>query len=195
MTDKERTVRLEDLYSRIRKDPSYRNSKMADVFVPGRGDLNKARVVLVGEAPGRNEEIAGLPFVGAAGKNLDTLLQTAGLSRDDLFITNVIKYRPVDPQGKNRNPTSAESDKALPFLLEELQILQPKLTVCLGRCPARTLLGGYPIMSKMNGEIFSKHGLRIMVTYHPSPFNFMIAKKREEMHRAFMLLRDFRNAL
>jgi uracil-DNA glycosylase family 4 len=184
-----RAGRLQELYSRIRKDPDYRSSGMADIFVPGRGTLEGRRIVLVGEAPGRNEEKTGLPFIGAAGKNLDMLLGIAGLLRADVFITNVIKYRPITSDGKNRNPSLSESRKALPFLLEELEILSPRLVVCLGLCPARTLLEKNLAMRDMNGNVFRKNGLDLLVAYHPSPFNFMIAEKREEMSRVFSMIR------
>jgi uracil-DNA glycosylase len=188
----ERAKKLEALYGRISRDPDYRNSKMADIFVPGRGSLKNGLIVLVGEAPGRNEEKFGVPFIGAAGKNLDSLLKVSGISREDLFITNVIKYRPVTPDGKNRSPSILEIRRALPYLLEELEILSPVLTVCLGLCPARTLVGGNPVMEKANGTICRRSDIDIMITYHPSPFNFMIAKKREAMMQAFRILGEYR---
>jgi len=191
MTEVKRAERLEELYARIRGDSGYRNARMADTFVPGCGSLADGMIVLIGEAPGRNEELTGRPFVGAAGKNLDCLLDVAGLSRNSLFITNVIKYRPVSPDGKNRNPTAAECRKALPYLVEELEILSPGLAVCLGLCPTRTLIGEGLAMQEANGTIFRRFGTDMLVTYHPSPFNYMIAKKREEMRRAFTVLRDF----
>ena len=191
MSEAERAGKLEVLYGRIRRDSEYRNGKMADIFVPGWGSLKDGAIVLVGEAPGRNEEKLGVPFIGAAGRNLDSLLKVSGLSREDLFITNVIKYRPVTPEGRNRSPSVSEIGKALPYLLEELEILSPSLAVCLGRCPARTLIGGHPIMKNANGTICRNHGMDILVTYHPSPFNFMIAKKREAMEAAFKILGDY----
>jgi uracil-DNA glycosylase len=187
----ERAKKLEALYARICKEPQYRNDKMAEIFVPGKGSLKDGLVVFVGEAPGRNEEKLGVPFIGAAGKNLDTLLKISKLSREDIFITNVIKYRPVTPDGKNRSPSTSEIGKALPYLLEELEILSPTLIVCLGLCPARTLIGGSPVMEKANGTICRQSGMDIMVTYHPSPFNYMIAKKREAMMGAFKFLGDY----
>lgn len=180
-----KAAKLEDLYCRIRQDAGYRNNRMGEVFVPGWGSLAPHSIVLVGEAPGRNEEAERRPFVGAAGKNLDLLLGHAGLSRERVFITNVIKYRPVSPAGKNRNPSVRESRNALAYLLEELEILSPRLTICLGLCPARALLGGSPAMGEVNGSVYQRFGMDIMVSYHPSPFNFMMAKKREVMIRTF----------
>lgn len=190
-SEAEKAKKLEALYGRICRDPGYRNSKMADVFVPGRGSLKNGQIVFVGEAPGKNEEKLGIPFVGAAGRNLDSLLKVAGLTREDLFVTNVIKYRPVNPDGKNRSPSLLEIRKALPYLLEELLILSPCLAVCLGLCPARALLGGNPAMERANGTISRRSGIDIMVMYHPSPLNFMIAKKREAMMEAFRILGEY----
>jgi uracil-DNA glycosylase len=191
VSEAERVKKLEALYARIRRDPGYRNGKMSDIFVPGWGVLKNSPVVLVGEAPGINEEKLGVPFIGASGRNLDSLLKVSGLSREDLFITNVIKYRPVTPEGKNRSPSVLEIRKALPYLLEELAILSPNLAVCLGLCPTRALIGGNPVMEKANGTIHCRSGIHMMVTYHPSPFNFMIAKKREAMMQAFKLLGEY----
>jgi len=173
------------LYSRIRGDGAYRSDRMSDVFVPGRGPVDRGGIVMVGEAPGRREEELGRPFAGAAGRNLDALLKVGGLLRDEIFITNVIKYRPVTSAGGNRNPSPGERAKALPYLLEELEILGPRLTVCLGLCPAGAVLGGRPVMGEVNGMVFDRHGMRILVTYHPSPFNYMIGWKREAMERVF----------
>jgi len=186
----EKAKRLEGLYSRIQNDPGYRSLMMSDIFVPGRGTLDAGAIVLIGEAPGRDEEKCLSPFVGAAGKNLDKLLGEAGILRDEVFITNVVKYRPVSPEGKNRNPSASERARAIPFLLEELEILAPGLAICLGLCPARALLGGNPAMRELNGEVFRKFGIEILVTYHPSPFNYMVAGKRDEMTRVFRTLRD-----
>jgi uracil-DNA glycosylase len=191
MGEAERAKRLEALYTRICNDSGYRNDKMAEIFVPGKGPLKDNLLVFIGEAPGKNEEKFGVPFIGAAGKNLDSLLKVSKLSREDIFITNVIKYRPVTPEGKNRSPSTAEIKKALPYLLEELEILSPTLIVCLGLCPARTLIGGSPVMEKANGTICHQSGMDIMVTYHPYPFNYMIAKKREAMTGAFKFLGDY----
>ncbi len=191
MSNFDKVTRLNDLYVRIRKDPLYRNDRMNLNFVPGHGCTDDGTLVFIGEAPGKQEEMMGLPFVGAAGKNLNSLLQIAGISREEVFITNVIKYRPVTPEGNNRNPSVSESRRALPFLLEELEILSPRLVVCLGLCPARTLLGGNPVMGVVNGQIFKRYGRDLLVTYHPSPLNYMIPKKRERMIKAFEEMETF----
>ncbi len=103
--------------------------------VPGEGNP-KARVVFVGEAPGRNEDLQGRPFVGAAGKLLTELLASIGLRREDVFITNVVKCRPPN----NRDPRPEEIEACLPFLKRQLRVIDPDVIVALGRHSALTLL-------------------------------------------------------
>lgn len=183
--------RLYHLYERIQRDSGYRSTQMGTVFVPGRGSLAEGAVVLVGEAPGKEEERERAPFVGPAGRNLNELLQAAGIRRDDVFITNLVKYRPLSATGGNRNPSPAESRKALPYLLEELSILAPSLAICLGLSPASALLTEKSLkMAQVNGSLFHRHGLKILVTYHPSPFNYRVPTKREAMQAVFERLRE-----
>jgi uracil-DNA glycosylase family 4 len=190
VSELEKNRKLAGLYERLRKDPGYRNEKMGNVFVLGRGALRDGATVLVGEAPGRNEEKLGFPFAGAAGRNLDMLLVEAGLSRGDIFITNLIKYRPITPTGANRTPSLSESRYALPFLVEELEILKPGLVVCLGLSAARVLIGNGLKMEEANGVILDRFEMKMLATYHPSPFNYMMTKKREAMVRVFRGLRS-----
>ena len=96
--------------------------------VPGEGDP-EADIMFVGEAPGAQEDRVGRPFVGASGKFLATMLETIGLTRDDVFITNIVKYRPP----ANRDPTAQEIQACLPYLMEQIDIIRPKLIVFLGR--------------------------------------------------------------
>jgi uracil-DNA glycosylase len=189
VSQREKEENLARLYARIKKDPLYRTARMGEVFVPGRGTLRDAAIVLVGEAPGRNEEKLGFPFAGAAGRNLDALLLEAALSREDIFITNLVKYRPVTAEGGNRSPSLPESRRALPYLLEELAILAPCLVVCLGLSAAKALIGGPIKMEDANGTVVGRFGMKMLATYHPSPFNYMIAKKREAMVRVFRTLK------
>ena len=191
MMESEKANRLEELYERIRNDPNYRNMNMGTRFVPGKGSLRDGAVVFIGEAPGRDEEKAQAPFVGAAGRNLSILLHEVGLSREDTFITNLVKFRPFDATGGNRSPSSGESRYALPYLLQELEILAPRVVVCLGLSSAKALLNDQSLkMGAANGVLFEKYGLKILVTYHPSPYNYKIPDKREALHGAFMRLRE-----
>ncbi|NLI81854.1 MAG: uracil-DNA glycosylase [Deltaproteobacteria bacterium] len=196
MDEEEKLRLLERLYDSIRSDSEYRSNAMGKVFVPGWGACGNECLVFVGEAPGREEELKGMPFVGPAGKNLDTLLSGIGLARAEVFVTNLLKFRPLSRSGTNRAPSIAESRHALPFLLAELRILSPPLVVCLGLSAARTLLGKTRLqMSQVNGTIQEAHGLRVFVTLHPSPLNFRVPKKREALEDAFRRLRELSQEL
>jgi len=139
--------------------------------VPGEGDPC-ARVVFVGEAPGYNEDIQGRPFVGAAGNLLNEMLKVAGLSREEVFITNVVKCRPPN----NRDPAEEEVEACKPYLLRQLKVIQPEIVVCLGRHSARVLfeLAGLRFESIMRarGELrrLTVSGLEILClpTLHPA---------------------------
>lgn len=186
--DKEKM--LADLYDEIRRDPVYRTKRMGEVFVPGSGLLEGCPIVFIGEAPGREEEKLAAPFVGAAGKNLASQLREIGLARETVFITNLVKYRPFSENGRNRPPSPAEARRALPYLLKELKLLEPCIVVCLGLSAAKTLLGNARLtMNEANGCVFEMQGLKIMVTYHPSPLNYVIAWKREALSAAFKKLK------
>jgi len=186
MSPDERAARLQELYDRIQKDPLYRNSNMGEIFVPGRGSLMDHLIVFIGEAPGREEEKERQPFVGPAGKNLSSLMDEIGIHPDSVHITNLLKYRPVTAEGENRSPTLSESRHCLPYLIDELEILLPDLVVCLGLSSAKALLGDKGLkMTAANGTLFRKHALKILVTYHPSPYNYRVPEKRKALQRAF----------
>lgn len=123
--------------------------------VPGEGSLN-TRILIIGEAPGEKEDLAGKPFVGAAGRLLDSLLDKAGLKRSDVFITNIVKCRPP----KNRKPRKDEIANCIPYLIRQIQLLKPEIIVLLGNTAAETImeLAGF----KWNG-IVKEHG-RIVET-------------------------------
>jgi uracil-DNA glycosylase family 4 len=141
-------------------------------LVPGQGNPD-ARLVLVGEAPGGHEERVGQPFVGPAGRVLSEALATASLSRDDVWITNVVKCRPVTEglggRLKNRAPTSDEVNHFLPWLLRELQVIAPKAIVAIGGTAASALLGRTVRLTRERGEWFSgPNGIPTLATYHPA---------------------------
>ncbi len=141
-------------------------------LVLGEGNPN-ARLVLVGEAPGGQEERAKRPFVGPAGQILNEALAEVGLSREDIWITNIVKCRPVTPglggRLRNRTPTAAEVKRFLPWLLQELIILDPSAIVALGGTAASALLGRPVRMTREHGEWFpGPEGIRVMATYHPA---------------------------
>jgi uracil-DNA glycosylase family 4 len=130
--------------------------------VPGEGPPD-AMVVIVGEGPGRNEDIQGRPFVGAAGKQLDGLLKEAGLRRDDVYITNVVKCRPPE----NRRPTGAEADACKPFLERQLELVRPKVVVLLGDSALKRFLPGESL-GTAHGRLFKLERFVLFPTYHPA---------------------------
>lgn len=123
-----------------------------------------ADIVFVGEAPGRDEDLRGEPFVGAAGQLLDKILAAIGFAREDVYICNVLKCRP--PQ--NRDPQPDEVAQCEPYLLRQLEILQPKVICALGRIAAQTLLQTGQSLTRLRGRVHDYHGIPMMVTYHPA---------------------------
>ena len=123
-----------------------------------------AEVLLVGEAPGANEDKQGEPFVGRAGKLLDDMLQMIGLSRERIYITNSVKCRP--PQ--NRDPLPAESEACMPWLREQFRLLRPKIVVCLGRIAAQRMIRSDFSVTKEHGQFIEKNGILFMGTFHPA---------------------------
>ena len=138
----------------------------ATQLVMGAGNAD-ADIVLVGEAPGKNEDEQGLPFVGAAGKFLNEMLASAGMNREDVYITNIVKYRPPN----NRDPLPEEKKAFWPYLLEQLQIIEPKIVVTLGRHSMEYFLPGQYI-SKIHGQPkriqLGDHEIVIVPLYHPA---------------------------
>lgn len=135
-------------------------------LVMGDGNID-ADIVFVGEAPGKNEDEQGLPFVGAAGKFLNEMLAAAGMERSDVYITNIVKYRPPE----NRDPTSDEKKAFWPYLLKQLQIIQPKVVITLGRHSMEYLLPDMKI-SQIHGQPkriqFGDDHLVVVPLYHPA---------------------------
>ena len=137
--------------------------KTANRGVPGEGD-SKARLVCVGEAPGANEDETGRPFVGQAGQLLTKILAAVDLTREEVFITNVVKHRPPG----NRNPAPGEIEACSPYLVRQLELIKPKVIVAFGTFAAQTLLNTKTPIGKLRGEIHRYHGIPLVVTYHPA---------------------------
>jgi DNA polymerase len=121
-------------------------------------------LVFIGEAPGRDEDLQGLPFVGRAGQLLTRIIEAMGLSRDDVYIGNVLKCRPPN----NRDPLPDEIASCLPYLEKQLDILKPRVICALGRHSAQTLLGRKDPIGKLRGRVFLYRGVKIVSTYHPA---------------------------
>ena len=137
--------------------------KTRNNFVFGVGNP-QADIVFIGEAPGEKEDLLGIPFVGRAGKLLDKILSAIKLSRDDIYICNVLKCRPPN----NRNPLPIEVEKCEPYLINQLKIINPKLIVSLGRVSACTLLKTNKSLKDLRNQQFKYAGIDLLVTYHPA---------------------------
>jgi DNA polymerase len=129
------------------------------------GDGNpQAELVFVGEGPGHDEDVQGLPFVGRAGKLLTQMIEAMGLQRKDVYICNVVKCRPPE----NRQPEREEVSTCSPFLLRQLDAIGPKVIVCLGSVAAQTLLETNRGISHFRGQWLEFRGRRLLATYHPA---------------------------
>lgn len=138
----------------------------ATQLVMGSGNPN-ADIVCIGEAPGKNEDLQGLPFVGAAGKFLDVMLETAGLVRSDIYITNIVKYRPPN----NRDPLPEEKQAFWPYLMRQLQIINPRVVITLGRHSGAAFIPDLTI-SRDHGQprrvAYHDHQFLVIPLYHPA---------------------------
>lgn len=137
--------------------------KTAKCAVPGDGDPN-AEFMCVGEAPGANEDETGQPFVGQAGALLTKILAAIDLTRDQVFITNVLKHRPP----ANRNPQPDEVAACSPYLVRQIQLIKPKVILALGTFAAQTLLDTKTPIGKLRGAVHRYYGIPLIVTYHPA---------------------------
>lgn len=142
------------------KCPLYQHAKNP---VAGDGNAN-AEIMFIGEGPGEKEDNLGLPFVGAAGKLLDEMLGQIELKREDIYIANVVKHRPPG----NRDPKPEEIELCWPYLKRQIEIIKPKLIVCLGRHSLARFLPNVGAISKTHGRAFTKDGQAYMALYHPA---------------------------
>lgn len=123
-----------------------------------------ASLLLIGEAPGRDEDLQGEPFVGAAGQLLNKILAAIGFRRDDVYIANILKCRPPN----NRDPEAEEVEACLPNLLAQLDIIRPKIILALGRVAAQNLLATSVPLGRLRTQLHDYQGIPLMVTYHPA---------------------------
>jgi uracil-DNA glycosylase family 4 len=156
-----------DSLERIREDIGdcmrCRLSERRTNIVFGVGNPN-AELVFIGEGPGRDEDLQGIPFVGRAGKLLTQMIEAMGLQRDDVYIANVVKCRPPE----NRQPEKDEVATCSPFLLRQIDVIKPKAIVCLGATAVRCLLGADKSISSIRGHWVDFRGIQLMATYHPA---------------------------
>lgn len=158
--------------------------------VPGKGSF-KSDVIFVGEAPGRNEDKDGEPFVGAAGKKLSMALGEAGISRDSIYITNVVKCRPPN----NRVPNTTERNTCQEYLRQEISIIRPRIICILGNTAFNSILGGSEI-TKFRGKIVRKNNQMYFLTIHPAATIYnqeLITVLKKDIVRLFEMIRELKN--
>jgi len=154
---------LEELAGEIRVCPLCRLCETRTQAVPGAGNAT-ARIMFVGEGPGEKEDLEGRPFVGAAGQLLNTLLEQAGIAREDVFITNIVKCRPPG----NRVPLIDEIEACNDYLMAQIAIIEPKIICPLGSPALKTLLGGDLKITQARCKVFRKSGILFIPLYHPA---------------------------
>lgn len=169
----ERHASLEDLEEAARACVRCRLRQGCTQVVFGEGH-RRAAVVFVGEGPGETEDQLGRPFVGRAGQLLDKILVASGFSRDEVYITNVVKCRPPG----NRQPSLDETEACLPWLQAQLRLIRPRVVVCLGAAAAQVLIDRRLRITAARGKWHERDGLRLMPTFHPAALLRDMSKKR-----------------
>jgi len=158
--------------------------------VPGKGNF-QSNVIFVGEAPGKNEDKNGEPFIGVAGKKLTIALEEAGISRDEVYITNIVKCRPPN----NRVPSNIERNTCQEYLKEEISIIKPKIICILGNTAFNSILGGSEI-TKFRGKVARKNNLLYFITIHPAATIYnqkLVGVLKEDIIKLFNLIKELKN--
>ncbi len=175
-----------NLYEEIQNCSKCPLHKTQNNVVVGEGPI-PSDILIIGEAPGYYEDISGKPFVGKAGELLTKMLKAINISREDVYITNVIKCRPPD----NRDPESGEIEACMPFLLKQIDILKPKIILTLGNFAAKTILKTEKGISKIRGKIYNYNDIPLVPTYHPAA----LLRNENLKKEAWYDLKLFRNKL
>ena len=158
--------------------------------VPGKGNF-KSDVIFVGEAPGKNEDKKGEPFIGIAGKKLTGALENAGVSRDEIYITNIVKCRPPS----NRVPKPNERETCQEYLKQEISIIKPKIICILGNTVFNSVLGGSEII-KYRGKVAQKDNQLYFITIHPAATIYnqkLISVLKKDIKKLFKIIRELKN--
>jgi len=185
---------IKDEVIACKKCPLYEYRKK-NKFYPVIGEGNhRAEIMFIGEAPGFNEAKTGRPFCGAAGKILDELLESVGIKREEVYITNVVKDRPPN----NRDPNSEEVKAYSPFLKRQIDIIKPKVICSLGNCSTDFIFKKYGLegkiqgISKVHGKVFSVDKINIIPLYHPAAATYN-PNMKEIMKKDFQILKRLKN--
>ena len=182
--------KLENIKQKVIECTKCDLSKTRTNSVPGKGNFH-SNVIFVGEAPGKNEDKKGEPFIGIAGKKLSIALEEAGISRDDIYITNIVKCRPP----KNRVPTIIERETCQEYLKQEISIIKPKIICILGNTAFNSLLGGSEI-TKFRGKLVRKDKQLYFLTVHPAATIYnqeLIKVLNKDIVKLFHLITELKN--
>ncbi len=154
---------LNELYDNIHDCQKCSLGATRNKFVFGVGNPN-ADLMLIGEAPGAEEDKQGIPFVGRAGKLLTDILKAINFEREEVYIANILKCRPPN----NRDPLPSEREVCKPYLYKQIELIKPKIILCLGKVASNVLLNKNDSLTKLRGDVHELNGIKAMVTYHPA---------------------------
>jgi len=183
-----RIITLEEVRKELRDCKRCKLHRTRRTIVFGEGN-EKATLMFVGEGPGYDEDVQGRPFVGKAGQLLTKIIESINLSREEVYIANIVKCRP--PQ--NRNPEPDEIQSCNPFLMDQIRVIRPKIICALGTFAAQTLLKTSTKISELRGKIFDIEGIKVIPTYHPAFLLRNPERKRdvwEDMKKIAEYLKD-----
>ena len=181
---------VEKIKKQVTQCTKWELSKTRNNSVPGKGNF-KSDVIFVGEAPGKNEDNKGEPFIGIAGKKLSIALENAGITRDQVYITNIVKCRPP----KNRVPTPIERETCQNYLKKEIEIIEPKIICILGNTAFSSLLDGKEI-TKFRGKVVSKNNQLYFLTVHPAATIYnqkLISVLKKDMKKLFKVIKELKD--
>ena len=182
--------KIEQIKEEVIKCTKCELSKTRTNSVPGKGNF-KSDVIFVGEDPGKNEDEKGEPFIGIAGKKLSSVLENAGVSRDDIYITNIVKCRPPS----NRVPKTNERETCQEYLKQEISIIKPKIICVLGNTVFNSILGGSEIM-KYRGKVAQKDKQLYFISLHPAATIYnqkLVDVFKKDIKKLFKITRELKN--
>jgi len=189
--NEDKRERLKEFYFQIKECIECELGKTRTNFVFGSGNSN-AEIVFIGEAPGRNEDLQGKPFVGQAGKILDELLLFIGFNRSDVFIANVLKCRPPE----NRDPKLEEINICKKYLLKQIEIIGPKIICTMGKYSTQLVLNTDMPITKLRGNVFKVEGRIVLPINHPAAALYTPSRleiMKEDFKRIKMILDNYEN--
>jgi len=159
----EKALSLEEYKDQIKDCMNCPLGETRTKFVFGTGNPN-AKLMFIGEAPGRDEDLQGKPFVGRAGQLLDKILKSVNFTREEIFIANILKCRPPN----NRDPLPSETEQCIPYLYKQIEMINPQIICCLGRISAQILFITKESLGKMRENDYKINDIKVFVTYHPA---------------------------